>query len=266
MTIWTATRTREIIVNTTPVGMYPNTRQCRRRSAAASRSCEGVLDIVYNPARTALLLQAESARHPVRERTLHARGAGQAQLRGVHRYGDRRRGDPAHPTVCCGRRWKTSSSSACPAAARAPSRRCSPSGWAARCSTATRRSCETAGHVHPGDLRRRVARRPSARGRRPRSPSSASARARSLATGGGSICREENYPLLHQNGDDLLACSAHLERLPPQDGRPVSQAQRPRRRSTRSVTPLYARFADAIIDNNGTPEDDGARKFWRCSA
>ena len=48
----------EIIVNTTPVGMYPNCgvspvdlRQFPRLA--------GVLDIVYNPARTALVMQAE---------------------------------------------------------------------------------------------------------------------------------------------------------------------------------------------------------------
>ena len=48
-----------MIVNTTPVGMYPNTG----RAAVDLRQfpqCAGVLDIVYNPARTALLLQAES--------------------------------------------------------------------------------------------------------------------------------------------------------------------------------------------------------------
>lgn len=47
-----------VIVNTTPVGMYPNTG----KAAVDLRQfpqCAGVLDIVYNPARTALLLQAE---------------------------------------------------------------------------------------------------------------------------------------------------------------------------------------------------------------
>ena len=48
----------EIIANTTPVGMYPH-----NGSAAVDLKqfpcCQGVLDIVYNPARTALILQAE---------------------------------------------------------------------------------------------------------------------------------------------------------------------------------------------------------------
>ena len=73
-----------------------------------------------------------------------------------------------------------------------------------------------------------------------------------LATGGGSICREENYPLLHQNGT-IFWLQRDLALLP-KDGRPISQrsdltalyAQR---------APLYARFADAVIDNNGTAEE-----------
>ena len=48
----------EIIVNTTPLGMYP-----KNGIAAVNLrdfpNCEGVADIVYNPGKTALLLQAE---------------------------------------------------------------------------------------------------------------------------------------------------------------------------------------------------------------
>ena len=73
-----------------------------------------------------------------------------------------------------------------------------------------------------------------------------------LATGGGCVCRAENYPLLHQNGT-IFWLQRDLALLP-KDGRPISQrsdlaalyAQR---------APLYARFADAVIDNNGTPEE-----------
>ena len=48
----------EVIVNTTPVGMYPN---CGVSPVDLSLfpKLEGVLDIVYNPARTAFVLQAE---------------------------------------------------------------------------------------------------------------------------------------------------------------------------------------------------------------
>lgn len=51
-------RDAEIIANTTPVGMYPNNGKAAVDLAQFPK-LSGVLDVVYNPARTALLLQAE---------------------------------------------------------------------------------------------------------------------------------------------------------------------------------------------------------------
>ena len=48
----------EIIANTTPVGMYPNNGKAAV-DLTQFPELSGVLDVVYNPARTALLLQAE---------------------------------------------------------------------------------------------------------------------------------------------------------------------------------------------------------------
>lgn len=48
----------EIIANTTPVGMYPNNGKAAVDLSQFPK-LSGVLDVVYNPARTALLLQAE---------------------------------------------------------------------------------------------------------------------------------------------------------------------------------------------------------------
>lgn len=48
----------EIIINTTPVGMFPNTGKAPV-SLADFCNCEAVLDLIYNPARTALLLDAQ---------------------------------------------------------------------------------------------------------------------------------------------------------------------------------------------------------------
>ncbi len=47
-----------VIVNTTPVGMYPNT-QVSPVDLSAFPNLEAVLDIIYNPARTKLLLDAQ---------------------------------------------------------------------------------------------------------------------------------------------------------------------------------------------------------------
>ena len=49
----------EIVVNTTPVGMFPKNGE---RAVDLSRfpKLQGVVDVVYNPLRTAFLLQAEA--------------------------------------------------------------------------------------------------------------------------------------------------------------------------------------------------------------
>ena len=48
----------EIIVNATPVGMYPNVNESII-DLADFKNCEGVLDLIYNPDKTLLLKQAE---------------------------------------------------------------------------------------------------------------------------------------------------------------------------------------------------------------
>lgn len=73
-----------------------------------------------------------------------------------------------------------------------------------------------------------------------------------IATGGGCVTKERNYPLLHQNGTIFF-----LQRDPdllPTNGRPLSQ--RGKLREMFAIRePLYQRFADHIIDNNGTTEE-----------
>jgi shikimate dehydrogenase len=48
-----------VIVNTTPVGMFPDNGN-KPLSLAPFRRCEGVLDVVYNPLRTAFVLEAKA--------------------------------------------------------------------------------------------------------------------------------------------------------------------------------------------------------------
>ncbi len=52
-------RDAEIIINTTPVGMYPNT-EGRPIELSRFKKLSGVADVVYNPLKTALILEAES--------------------------------------------------------------------------------------------------------------------------------------------------------------------------------------------------------------
>ena len=72
-----------------------------------------------------------------------------------------------------------------------------------------------------------------------------------LATGGGCVTREENYGLLHQNGR-IFCLNRELEKLPT-GGRPLSQATK-LSEMYQIRKPLYHRFADRFISNNGSPE------------
>ena len=53
----------DIIVNTTPVGMFPNNIEAPI-SLEAFPNCKGVIDVIYNPRRTSLLMEAEKSRIP----------------------------------------------------------------------------------------------------------------------------------------------------------------------------------------------------------
>lgn len=73
-----------------------------------------------------------------------------------------------------------------------------------------------------------------------------------IATGGGCVTRERNYKLLHQNGQ-IFWLKRNLDTLPT-DGRPLSQANR-LADMYESRKGQYQAFADFVIDNNGSSEE-----------
>ena len=73
-----------------------------------------------------------------------------------------------------------------------------------------------------------------------------------IATGGGCITRPENYPLLHQNGT-IFYLTRDLDLLPTH-GRPLSQINKLSDMFA-NRKPLYEAFADYEIANSGTVED-----------
>lgn len=73
-----------------------------------------------------------------------------------------------------------------------------------------------------------------------------------IATGGGCVTREENYPLLHQNGH-IIWLQREISSLP-KDGRPLSQANDLTDMFNKRQ-PMYEYFADVGVDNNLSPED-----------
>lgn len=73
-----------------------------------------------------------------------------------------------------------------------------------------------------------------------------------IATGGGCVTVPENYDTLHQNGD-ILFLERDIAHLPLQ-GRPLSQKSGTAALYEKRL-PLYRRFADVCVENNGKPED-----------
>ena len=71
-----------------------------------------------------------------------------------------------------------------------------------------------------------------------------------IATGGGCVTKMRNYPLLHQNGT-IFWLQRELDQLPT-EGRPLSTDLAA---MYRTRAPLYAQFANHVLDNNGTLDD-----------
>ncbi len=59
-------KAHDLLVNCTPIGMYPNTQECPAGMNVITR-CAAVFDAVYNPRKTQLLLAAEQAGIPAIE-------------------------------------------------------------------------------------------------------------------------------------------------------------------------------------------------------
>ena len=71
-----------------------------------------------------------------------------------------------------------------------------------------------------------------------------------IATGGGCVTRDENYPSLHQNGT-IYWLQRDIRDLAT-DGRPLSKTGK-LEEMYQIRKPLYEQFADHIVNNTGTP-------------
>lgn len=83
-----------------------------------------------------------------------------------------------------------------------------------------------------------------------------------IATGGGCVTRAENDPVLRQNGT-VFCLERALEKLAV-EGRPLSQST-PVEQMYQARKPLYARFADHFVDNNGDAQSCAKEilRIWR---
>ena len=235
----------QVLVNTTPVGMYPNWGQSPV-SLESFPALEGVLDVVYNPLRTALLLQAEERGLP--------RSCGLPMLvaqakRAAELFTGQNINDSRTETVLHGLREQLTSIVliGMPGCGKTTVGRALAGKLGRTFVDLDEEIVRRAGTSIP-----EIFAREGEAGFRERE----SALVREfgertglvVSTGGGVVTRRENYIPLKQNG--LLL---HLRRDPaalPTDGRPLSQATAPEELWRRRA-PLYAAFADGEIDNNG---------------
>lgn len=73
-----------------------------------------------------------------------------------------------------------------------------------------------------------------------------------IATGGGCVTRNENYPVLHRNGT-IIWLKRDTDKLPV-DGRPLSKTNTLEQMYT-IRQPLYEFFSDFSVDNNGSIQE-----------
>lgn len=239
----------QVIANTTPLGMYPKTGAAAVDLAAFPK-CEGVLDVVYNPARTALILQAESLGIPCAGGLymLVAQAKRSAELFTGREIDDgeidrieRKLSSSMQNIVLVGMPGSGKST------------------VAALLGKALGRTVleadkyveEAAGMPIPEIFSR------FGEGRFRELETQALKELGKLSgaiisTGGGCVTREENYALLHQNGR-IVWLKRDTAKLP-KDGRPISQRS-DLDRLYEQREPLYARFADLVCDNNGSLEE-----------
>lgn len=246
----------DIVVNTTPVGMFPG-NGAAPVDLTAFPACRGVADVVYNPRRTALLLQAEALGIPCTDGLPML--VAQAKAAEEHFF-ETSIPDSENERILAQLRQETANivligmpgcgkTTVGEALARLTGR---------EAIDIDQRIVQTAGRSIP-DIFTRDGEAAFRELERRETAEAGKLSGKIILTGGGVVKDPRNYAPLHQNGyichlvRDLSCLST--------DGRPLSQgadlaamwAQR---------EPLYARFRDTVIDNNGTVED-AAAAIWR---
>lgn len=241
-------RDAQILVNTTPLGMYPN-NGAAPADLRAFPHCACVLDVIYNPARTALLLQAEALGIP------HAGGLEMLVAQAV-RSSEQFTGCTipdariAEITRTLSRAMQNIVLIGMPGCGKSTIGRLLATRLGRELLDADAAVEAAAGCAIPEIFRAGG----EAAFRAQETAALRSLGARSgcvIATGGGCVTRAENYPLLHQNSV-IVWLRRDAARLPT-GGRPLSQsADLPAMYAARA--PLYARFSDCAADNIGAPE------------
>lgn len=237
-----------VIVNATPVGMYPNT-------AAAPvdlrqfPACEGVLDLIYNPFRTALLQQAEALDIPnlggLYMLVEQARCAAQlftgeviSAIRTQEVYRTLRGRKENRILVGMPGCGKSTVGRALAAQLDRPF-------------VDTDAELEKVLHMPVGEYITHYGEEAFRKEETALLAQLGKSSGLVIATGGGCVTRPENYPHLHQNGA-IFFLERALSKLP-KKGRPLSLKGSLEDMYTIRL-PMYRRFADITVANDGPAE------------
>ena len=238
-----------VIVNCTPVGMYPNTG-IAPLDLKAFPDLEGVLDMVYNPARTQLLLDAEKLGLP------YENGLWMlvAQAKEAAEYF----GNKSLPDTVIGNVYKKMSGKmqnivliGMPGCGKSTIASLLGEKLGRKVVDADQEIVKLVGKSIPeifADDGEETFRNLETQVLTELGKQSQLV----IATGGGCVTRDRNYPLLHQNSS-IFWLQRDLDLLPT-EGRPLSQNTR-MQDMFRIREPLYTAFADYVICNNRSSED-----------
>lgn len=238
-----------LLVNTTPVGMYPKNGVSPVDLALFPKlSC--VLDVVYNPARTALLLQAErlSIPHAGGLTMLVAQAKRSSEIFLGNTLPD---GEIARITKKLSGSMQNIVLVGMPGCGKSTVGALLARRLGRPLLEADEELVKTAGMAIPAIFENES--EPGFRRRETATLSELGKKSGAvISTGGGCVTRADNYPLLHQNGT-IIWLRRDLKKLA-REGRPLSLgADLSAMYAVRE--PLYASFADFTVDNTGTPEE-----------
>lgn len=249
-------RDAQVLVNATPVGMYPNPGAAPV-DLHAFPACEGVLDLIYNPCRTALLIQAEKLGIP------HCDGLPMlvAQAKAAEEYFFDTSIDALQIEIILARLRQDMQNIVLigmPGSGK--------STIGAILAALTGREAidvdEQIAAAAGCSIAQIFAQQGEEAFRQLEREQTAKAGMQSgkvIITGGGVVKDEHNYASLHQNGR-IYHITRDVASLP-REGRPLSQGV-DLTALYRERLPLYTRFRDTVIDNTGTAEQT-AEAIWR---
>ena len=240
----------QVVVNTTPAGMYPDVGVCLL-DVAAMPGLEAVVDVVYNPARTELLLRAEEAGVPVAAcglEMLVAQAVYAAEYFLGRPFADRE-GEIERGAAALRRDILNVSLVGMPSSGKSTIGRALAKRLGRPFVDLDAEIVKAAGRAIPdifaaeGEDGFRA--RESEQARRFGKESGLV-----ISGGGGVVKRAENVRALRQNGV-ILCIDRPLDALAVGGGRPLSSSREALRQMEAERRPLYRQAADAVIPNDG---------------